>query len=142
MRSAPWVPSQDVPNHVFRRSLDDEDDPVLVGEGSAEHDEAIIDESVHERRMIVPSGLRFERLRGVPFGALASLDHEEGWHHAVLALPRTEFAGPGYAVRMPTENWRSRRPRMTKKVITSQRGRFLPPGWAENVNRVASTTVA
>ena len=41
----------------------------LVAEHAAEHDEAVLDEPVHEGRVLGPAGLLFERLRMVVLGA-------------------------------------------------------------------------
>ena len=51
----------------------------LVAEHASQHDEAVVDETVHEGRVLGPAGLLLERLRVVVLGARAAEDDEE--HH-------------------------------------------------------------
>jgi hypothetical protein len=54
-------------------------DALLVGERSAEDEEAVVDEPVHEGRVLRPVGLLLERLRVVVLRPGAAKDDEE--HH-------------------------------------------------------------
>lgn len=62
MRMTPWIAPQDGTDLGLRRRFDDEHDTSLVGERSAEHDDTVVDEAVHEGGMAQPPGLPFERL--------------------------------------------------------------------------------
>jgi hypothetical protein len=80
MRLRPRVLGEPGPEFGLRLGLDDEYDAVLVGERSAEHDEAFVGEPIHERRMSRPVGLPFERPRRVPFRTGSALQDMEGRH--------------------------------------------------------------
>jgi hypothetical protein len=51
----------------------------FVAEHAAEYDDAVLDEAVHEGRVLRPTGLLLERLRMVVLGPGAPQDDEE--HH-------------------------------------------------------------
>jgi hypothetical protein len=65
MRPAPRIARERRPNVVLRIGLEDVHDAVLVGERPAEHDEAGVDEPVHEGRVHRSVGLLLERSRRI-----------------------------------------------------------------------------
>ena len=57
----PWVAGEGRPDVVLGLRLHGEDHTVLVGKWAAEHDEAGVDERVHERGVRAPAALLLER---------------------------------------------------------------------------------
>lgn len=62
MRTTPWIASQDCMDLELGHRFDDENDAYLVGEGTAEHDDAVGDEAVHESGVAEPPGLPLKGL--------------------------------------------------------------------------------
>ena len=74
--AAPRVAGQHRPDRLLGRRLHDEDDTALVGQRAAQHDEAVVDETVHERGVLGPTRLLLEPPAGVPLRTGPPLDHE------------------------------------------------------------------
>src|SRR4051812_3940488 len=110
VRAAPRVLREAVPDVVLRRRLDHEHDAVLVGQRASKHDEAVVHERVHERRVGRPPGLRLQPAGGVPRRARAAQDDEK--HHA-----------PDPAVRSERATWRSCRPKWAGSSPTPRMAR-------------------
>lgn len=90
MRATPRISPQHREDLSVRRGLDNEHYSALIGEGTAEHDDTGIDETVHERGMLHPARLVFQRLRRIPVRAVPSLHDDEGRHPVVLQRCRQD----------------------------------------------------
>ena len=69
VRLTPGVACEGCADGVLGGGLDGMYDAVLVGERTAQDDEAVLDEPVHERRVGGPVGLLLERPRRIPLRA-------------------------------------------------------------------------
>lgn len=69
MSAAPRIPFKCGPGDAGGFGLDSEHDAILVCEWSAKDDEACLHQAIHERRVLVPSGLVLQRLRRIPIWA-------------------------------------------------------------------------
>src|SRR6266581_4050107 len=66
------------PDLMLVRGLDDMQRPLAVAERAAEDDEAVIDESVHERRVLIPGVLVPDLARGIPPRSMGHRHREIG----------------------------------------------------------------
>src|SRR5437764_15108875 len=90
---APRIARERGPNLFLRLRLDRVHDSVLVGERAAEHDETVVDETVHERRVGAPFGLLLHRARRIPVRPGAGEHYVEHGHAAVLPQVFTPSGG-------------------------------------------------
>ena len=84
MAAAPRVAREGRADRLLGGGLDRVHDADLV-DRAAQHDQPLVDEPVHEGRVLPPARLVFERQRGVPFGARAPDGHEEHRHRTNVA---------------------------------------------------------
>ena len=68
MRLAPWIPSEDAPDRLFRTGLDGEHDSDLI-ERPTQNDDTSVHELVHVVGVLTPVRLLVHRLFQVPLGA-------------------------------------------------------------------------
>lgn len=100
MRLAPRITRKRGADGILRFGLDGVYHTVLIVERPAQNDEARVDETVHEGRMLGPAGLLLQRPRGVPLRARAAQHDEKHRHLCVLptaevlrAARRTPYCG-------------------------------------------------
>jgi hypothetical protein len=98
MRFAPRIAPERGANGILRLGLNGVHHAVLVGERSAQDDEARVNEPVHERCVRGPAGLLLQRPRRVPLRAGATKHYEERSHaHFSTASLRDLDGGRGGA---------------------------------------------
>src|SRR5438045_7383380 len=78
VRLRPRVFGEPRPHRVLRLRFDHQHDAMLVRERSAQHDEAVSDQLIHEARVRGPVGLPFHRPRWIPLRAGPALLDMDG----------------------------------------------------------------
>src|SRR5947209_2311874 len=102
MHRRPRIAGQPPPHGVLVVGIDDEQDALAVAERSAEDDEAVGGQRIHEGRVLGPGLLLGHRERGVPCRTSSAEDREAGHAGKVaLLLPyRVRRAAP-----TPPRSW-------------------------------------
>src|SRR5262249_9885165 len=134
-RAAPGIGGEPRPDDVLARSIDDQQVLLAGSEGTAEHDEPLGGERVHERRMLVPLGLAVQRKRRIPGGSShAAHRHVRGhahppwfrsWHIQTARLPSSLgplTCHPFYWTLCPPCRTRRRRHPLTTSTPGSRAG--------------------
>src|SRR5919109_2037884 len=83
-RRRPWIGVEPVADRPLARRVDDQHRAHAVADRAAEEDEAVVDERLHELRVLGPAVLLAQRARAVPRGTPLS-DYDEV--HASARMP-------------------------------------------------------
>lgn len=106
----PTVLRESLPNRLLRRSRNGVQDVAVTSEWSAQHDETIVDERVHESRVLIPPVLLAQIPRPVPGPAALETYREEHSEHVTPRLANGDGGADPYGCRAERRRLRRLRP--------------------------------
>jgi len=90
----PRIQRQAIHNLRFARGAGDDERLPRALERSNQRGESLVEEGIHERRVLRPMRLALQRLRVFPNGPPRSQDHENTFHFYFLAVMMPRAAAP------------------------------------------------